>query len=348
MPAARHFSRSPTMALAVIAITGIWLILGAAGGFVYWHVRGAGASTPISQLLNTHVADCEDATEGEPPEVGPVPRFVALETFRQALRNRPVLTTTVVSVLVVASLLIAQQVSRLAAGVEVQPPAWEEDDVLNRRVLIQGDTFLMGSAEDDPDAFADERPQHRVTVSDFYLQEHEVTNEEYRRFNPDHDPDAPDEHPVVHVNWQEAMDYAAWLGGTLPTEAQWEFAARGRDGRKYPWGDEDPNCERANYSGCGGPVRAVKSYEAGATPEDIYDLAGNVWEWCRDGKREYSDEAQVDPVGPLDAPARVLRGGSFIVIPRFLRAAYHGSPDPDIRRGGVGFRVAWASSGGLE
>jgi formylglycine-generating enzyme required for sulfatase activity len=238
-----------------------------------------------------------------------------------------------------------------------QPPAWDDDDVLNRRVLIQGGTFQMGSPESDPDADPREYPEHRVTVSDFYLQEHEVTNEEYRRLVPAHDPDARDDHPVVRVSWDDAMAYAEWLGGTLPTEAQWEFAARGRDGRKYPWGDEDATCERANYAECGLPLglAAVKSYEAGATPEGIYDLAGNVWEWCLDWYAPYESTGQTDPTGPPESswspPARVLRGGSFSDFPRDLRAAVRVHDIPGHRRdlyGDFGFRVAWASSGGQE
>ena len=208
----------------------------------------------------------------------------------------------------------------------------------------------MGSRDDDPEARDEEKPQHSVTVSDFYLQEHEVTNEEYRRFDPDHDPDAPDEHPVVNVNWQEAMDYAAWLGGTLPTETQWEFAARGIDGREFPWGDEAPTCERANYSRCRRTVVAVKSYETGATPEDIYDLAGNVMEWCRDWYAPYEPTGQTDPTGPPESvsSARVLRGGSFGDRPRDLRAALRSYIYPNNRFDFLGFRVAWVGSGGLK
>ena len=184
------------------------------------------------------------------------------------------------------------------------------------------------------------------------MQEHEVTNEEYRRFDPDHDPDARDEHPVVNVYWDDAMAYAEWLGGTLPTEAQWEFAARGRDGRKYPWGNEDATCARANYFECGGAAVAVKSYETGATPEGVYDLAGNVWEWCLDWYAPYESTAQTDPTGPPESstspPGRVSRGGSFDDVPRSLRAANRYDLTPDFRYDFFGFRVAWASSGGLE
>ncbi len=171
----------------------------------------------------------------------------------------------------------------------------------------------------------------RVHVSSFYLQQHEVTNAEYRTFDPRHDAGAPADHPVVNVSWYDAMAYAAWLGGNLPTEAEWELAARGSVGRIYPWGNERPTRTRANYDADGGGVgriaaaAPVGSFPEGATPERIHDLAGNVWEWCRDGQ----------------ANARVLKGGSYFNDERYLAAAPRNSLHPEGREGVVGFRVAW-------
>lgn len=195
----------------------------------------------------------------------------------------------------------------------------EEDDKLNPRIRIEGGTFQMGSADDNPDANDNEKPKHPVTVSSFWIQEHPVTNVEYRRFKPLRSFNAGKErHPVVIVSWREAMDYAAWLGGTLPTEAQWEYAARGTEGRKYPWGSEDPTPERSNYRESGiGNTTPVGAYPKGATPEGVHDLAGNVSEWCSDWYDRYTDDEQVDPAGPAvgmdigGSAARVLRGGAF-------------------------------------
>jgi hypothetical protein len=171
----------------------------------------------------------------------------------------------------------------------------------------------------------------RVHVAPFYLQQHEVTNAEYRRFDPKHDAGAPGDHPVVNVSWFDAMAYAAWVGGTLPSEAQWEFAARGSTGRPYPWGSERPSRTRANYAHDGsGFGRApgtspVGSFPEGATPENVQDLAGNVWEWCRDG-----------------APnARFLKGGSFFNGERYLAPDARNSLHPEGSESIVGFRVAW-------
>ena len=199
----------------------------------------------------------------------------------------------------------------------------------------------MGSLETVGES--DERPQHRVTLSPFLIQEHEVTNEEYRRFDPSHGRFAPDKQPVVNVSWYEAIAYAAWLGGSLPTEAQWEFAARGQSGRTYPWGEEDPTCARANFDECKAGLRPVEvGHDQGKTPEGVYDLAGSVWEWCRDWYRPYPDQGQTDPLGPPTGSFRVKRGGSFDYDQMSVRGAYRDRYGPEGRDGGGGFRVVWS------
>jgi formylglycine-generating enzyme required for sulfatase activity len=197
------------------------------------------------------------------------------------------------------------------------------------RIRLEGGVIQLGGSNpgDDDGGILGER----VRVAPFYLQQNEVTNAEYRRFDPKHNPEAPGDHPVAGVSWYDAMAYAAWLEGSLPSEAQWEFAARGPAGRTYPWGNDRPTRTRANYdhegSGAGRELGTapVGSFPEGATPERIHDLAGNVWEWCRDGLPN----------------ARVLKGGSYFNGERYLAAAPRNTLHPEGSESVVGFRVAW-------
>jgi hypothetical protein len=226
-------------------------------------------------------------------------------------------------------------------------PGDSADALLNRRIVVEGGSFLMGSPPKTGDPF--ERPQHQVTIAPFLMQQHETTNAEYRRFDPNHDRLAPDDEPVVNVSWYEATAYAAWIGGSLPTEAQWEFAARGTDGRTYPWGDDPPTCDRTNFQECGRAVRSVREGRGqGRTPAGIDDLAGNVWEWCRDWAGGYTVQQQTDPLGPPTGSARVVRGGSFFNLPYDLRSVNRYSSAPDVRNAALGFRVVWSMADGTD
>ena len=186
-------------------------------------------------------------------------------------------------------------------------------DLRNRGIMIEGGTFMSGSDDWDtvvapgsPYSKRDEYPRRR-TVNGFWMQEHEVTNEEYRRLDAGHEFSIGQErHPVVNVTWREATAYAAYVGGSLPTELQWEFAARGPERRKYPWGNSEPTCQRAHYRPCN-PRRPidVMARPEGATPEGIYDLAGNVSEWV---VPIWFDPGRT----PVNDDSRRLRGGSFL------------------------------------
>jgi formylglycine-generating enzyme len=223
-------------------------------------------------------------------------------------------------------------------------------------VWIAPGEFWMG----DNDGVGDEKPRHRVRIAKgFWLGETLVTVAAYKEFVKERPewkmPDAPsfnpdwskEDHPIVGVTWNEAQAYCAWAGGTsgdrLPTEAQWEYAARGgKDGLKYPWGNEITP-KNANYSGSKwNGTSPVGSYPPNAW--GLYDMAGNAWECTADWyDKDYystlaSDEAVDDPPGPQSGTLRVFRGGSFYDDPRFLRASYRLSYVPGFRSYDIGFR----------
>lgn len=260
-------------------------------------------------------------------------------------------TIALAGVILICGYAVVQWIGYLDDGpAEVasrSPPNAGVVDALNRAILIEGGTFISGSDDWDtvvapgsPYSKRDEFPRPR-TVRGFWMQEHEVMNEEYRRFDAGHAfPVGEERRPVVNVTWREAMAYAVSVGGSLPTEAQWEFAARGPERRRYPWGNSEPTCERVHYSSCG-PRRPIKvmARREGATPEGIYDLAGNVAEWVTP---IWFDPGRT----PVNDDSRRLRGGSFLSPPFALRAAdrvrYLRS---GFRSEDVGFRVVWPLGG---
>ena len=128
-------------------------------------------------------------------------------------------------------------------------------------------------------------------------------------------------YPVIWLDWYQARDYCHWVGGELPTEAQWEKAARGTDGNKYPWGDYAPNYQLANYAQNKGDTVEVGSYPDGASPYGALDMAGNVWEWVRDWYGWYDPNETYNPTGPGSGDSRVLRGGSWLMGPKDIRTA---------------------------
>jgi serine/threonine-protein kinase len=196
-------------------------------------------------------------------------------------------------------------------------------------------------------------PPHVVTLSPFELGVHPVTNAEYEAYVESTGAAAPTSwkdprfadprFPVVNVSWDDAVAYCEWAGGTLPTEAEWELAARGFDGRTYPWGKDDPDEARAHFAqdwNSGGPC-AVGEHPAGVGPFGCHDLAGNVWEWCLDG---WSGDAhtfragRLDPVGPSNGNVRPLRGGCWRSIAPKLQGAYRNWSHRVVRHVTIGFR----------
>ena len=214
--------------------------------------------------------------------------------------------------------------------------------------------FQMGSLGGGDD----EQPVHEVSLSPFFLSRYPVTNAQYAPFvqtglgkPPKHweggvIPDGKEDHPVVNVSWDDASAFCDWasehvgLPIRLPTEAEWEYAARGSEGRTYPWGPEEPTDERANFQVHVGDTTPVGAYPKGATPDGILDLAGNVFEWCSDWLGPYGEGHQQDPQGPGEGSDRVIRSGSWNANARYVRAAYRNGYAPEDRYDFVGFRLA--------
>jgi iron(II)-dependent oxidoreductase len=205
--------------------------------------------------------------------------------------------------------------------------------------------------------FADEEPVHLVELDSFWIYKHEVTNENYRlcvqsgvcglpAFTDFYNhPDYAD-HPVVYVSWFAAEAYCEWAGGRLPTEAEWEKAARGNDGRIYPWGEEDVSCQLANLMGCSGEMTvSVGSYSSGASPYGVRDMAGNVAEWVADwyDPKYYDNSDDENPSGPETGEMKVIRGGSWKNPGVGLRSTNRGGNFPEVFSTGVGFRCVFES-----
>lgn len=219
---------------------------------------------------------------------------------------------------------------RLLGELEPRPEELAEEDW----VEIPAASFEMGSDVGDED----EKPPHQVEISAILMLKHEVTNKEFRRLFPTHEGD--DELPAVNVRWYQAYAYAAWLGGRLPTEAEWEYAAGA--GCRYEYcnrdGEEaqlvDVGWFRGNSEGHLHPVKELEP-----NPWGLYDMHGNAWEWVGDWFGSYSADPQVDPWGPSTGGDRVIRGGGFGYVAGWTRAANRNLGNPRAVYLDQGFRV---------
>ena len=218
-------------------------------------------------------------------------------------------------------------------------------------VLVPAGAFNMGS-----DDYPDERPLHRVHLDAYYIDKYETTNALYKSFMDAIGHPAPSfwndarlnssSQPVVGVRWHDAEAYCKWAGKRLPTEAEWEKAARGTDDRKYPWG-EQWDTSRANWEESKmWKTAPVGSYPTGVSPYGAHDMGGNVWEWVADWyARAYYERSEArNPMGPDSGSARVLRGGSWLSNRFNLRSAGRNASTPDSRFDYVGFRCARGAS----
>jgi formylglycine-generating enzyme required for sulfatase activity len=211
-------------------------------------------------------------------------------------------------------------------------------------VRIPAGEFLMGS-DDGPET---ERPQHRVHLDEYYIAKHPLTNAQYRRFLEATGHEKPPlwgdkrfnqpNQPVVAVTWYDAMAYCKWAGLRLPTEREWEKAARGTEGRKWTWGDDPPDVKRCNFGNNVGATTEVGSYPDGASPYGCLEMAGNVWEWCMTKWRESYQE---DPDDSAEGEERrVQRGGAWWNDANAVRCSRRRRDHPDARDDIIGFRCA--------
>jgi len=231
----------------------------------------------------------------------------------------------------------------------------------HEQVFVRSGLFWMGLTESSGQT--NEQPQHRVWISDLWIDRTEVTNGQYRacvdagKCRPPERWHKSDLHPVVYVDWEMADTYCRWKGMRLPTEAEWEKAASWcpscldpEHKRDYPWGEHHPNCARAVLDdeefGCGHQSSwPVGSKPVGASAYGALDMGGNVWEWTADlyDARAYVGRDNVsNPTGPEKGDTRVMRGGSWATKPPYLRAAGRLKylPPPTFQDVGVGFRCA--------
>ena len=260
----------------------------------------------------------------------------------------------------------------------VQPGAW---------VTIPAGEFLMGSdKKKDTQAFDDETPQHTLYLPEYRIARVPVTVAQFAAFmaanpgyrttaeqqgsarswtgskweevkgadwahprGPGSDVRAKQEHPVTCVSWHDALAFCKWAAVRLPTEAEWEKAARGTDGRIWPWGNPQPNSGVCNFNMTVGDTTPVGSYPDGKSPYGVLDMAGNVWEWTSSlwgkdaSKPEYGYPYDAkdgrENQNASDTVRRALRGGSFWDDAQYVRCAYRGWYDPSHRGVSVGFRV---------
>lgn len=218
-------------------------------------------------------------------------------------------------------------------------------------VAIPAGSFFMGcNTAVDNDCSSDERPGREVRLHAFQIARTEVTQDQYAAcIQAGHcSPPACDwqcaqtSYPARCITWSDANTFCRWLGMRLPTEAEWEKAARGTDGRKYPWGNNEPTCALVNMEGCGDEADAVDEHPLGASPYGLTDMAGNMVEFVQDwySATYYATAPSTDPPGPASGTRHVGRGGGYRSLPHWLRASsrdWYDLTDQGLR---LGFRCA--------
>ncbi len=289
------------------------------------------------------------------------------------MKSRSIFALSAIALLTVLLYSIPRQAAQSDAPNAITTPvkifipfAWLSSP-LSDMVLIPAGPFPMGCEPNHNHDWACdslELPLHTVTLDDYRIDKYEVTNGQYRQCVADGSCTLPRNtaswtrssyfsnpsyanYPVIYVDWYQSAAYCSWAGKRLPSEAEWEKAARGPALRAAPWGDALPTCDLANssYFGtdyCIGDTSAVGSYPAGASPYGVMDLAGNVWEWVNDWYDPvyYATSPSKNPAGPLSGTAKIIRGSSWYSDAYFLRAATRYIFDPAAYNLSLGFRCA--------
>ena len=259
---------------------------------------------------------------------------------------------TVLTILLMLDANANAQLDRLRKSKALDTTAVAETPV----VEIPAGEFAMGL--DGVQALEDERPLHRVWVGSFSMDLYEVTTAQYAVFLAVTNRLAPwqwntldlsqhSDRPVIGVDWSDADAYCRWKGKRLPSEAEWEKSARGTDGRLYPWGNWVPSKDLANFAlgarfSYSQVLMPVQSYEQGKSPFGLYQMAGNVWEWVQDwyAANYYEVSPEHNPQGPEQGQFKVLRGGSWSDLPKYLLTYGRFKLPPETRNSYTGFRCA--------
>lgn len=246
-----------------------------------------------------------------------------------------------------ANLLEAFDQSYRRVYTPAQAPSSEQPVSVEDMVFLEGGSFLMGN-----NGAPEEAPEFEATVKAFYMDQYPVTVAQYAafaeatghrapKFSHDAQLSGPTQ-PVVGVSWHDAAAYAAWAGKQLPTETQWEYAARGKGNRKYPWGNADPDPNRCNFGDFLGMPSIVTMHKDGWTPDGVCDLAGNVYEWTRDPYVPYAQRLANPEAGPA-TPLMAIRGGSWSTGPDTMRCTHRRGLFPEAQLTTVGFRCVVAA-----
>ena len=258
-------------------------------------------------------------------------------------------------------MLLAIGITKLWSGAAPTSAYFEEGQVeindskgVAMRLVPAGE-FAMGSNNGN----ADEKPVHQIYLDAYYMDKYEVTNGLYKICVNAGECDSPSDtksyarasyygnsefenYPVIFVDWNQAKTYCEWRGARLPTEAEWEKAARGTDRRTYPWGNDSPNSNLLNYNDVASDTTEVGKYPKGVSLYGLYDMAGNVWEWVNDwyGETYYQSSPSSNPFGPGPGENRALRGGSWRDGDFIVRTSYRDWSNPASTRSILGFRCS--------